>query len=594
MKKQGGKRFTRKKFFYRFFMRESPRSGAMYGLAWMSMTAGILPFVFFLALTCFSELQYGWKVIAVVLSSLLLAAPFYIYGFLLCSSGICRIYRTVTRCKVVSSIAGAIGACCLPLLGVVLVPVLICKKKFAGVLFATGGTVFYFLSYSRYSDIHFPVFPGTLCYLAALAFCKDKKRFSWKFTAPIAIAAVSCLLLLGGKSKLQHDVRNHREQLSQIIGHSIETEDLRHRDAQGFPLDKEPLKSLIACNPVNNQYQNFAYKNVDEYENSETARQKLLAYNETYPDFVKSLTDFLQLPVSHVAHEIPEGEMFYSVSTPENSAFRESARYLALNIVANPRNKQLITKCNGDLIKLRTWLLQHDFFFSYMNAIAIERIRLNAISAILNNSVFSKEEFAKLIGETVDWEKFLHHAYGAEATSFESGFDFHKMFALTGYYEKYFDPRVKYLPLFMDLHFLRDYRFALQSFIKACTVPPASSGLEKAELAEADDSEMKRNFYILSRMFLPSLGGPYIATARIEDFRRMALLAAGVMEYRKKNGVLPDTLSFLPEVPLSELDHQPLKYETTADGFRIFSNTAEGKTPDAGDTFFSCHVRLEK
>ena len=35
MKNKPLKHYKRKKFFYRFFMRKSPRSGAMFGLAWM-------------------------------------------------------------------------------------------------------------------------------------------------------------------------------------------------------------------------------------------------------------------------------------------------------------------------------------------------------------------------------------------------------------------------------------------------------------------------------------------------------------------------------------------------------------------------------
>ena len=41
------KHYKRKKFFYRFFMRKSPRSGAMFGLAWMNMVIALIPFFVF-------------------------------------------------------------------------------------------------------------------------------------------------------------------------------------------------------------------------------------------------------------------------------------------------------------------------------------------------------------------------------------------------------------------------------------------------------------------------------------------------------------------------------------------------------------------
>ena len=101
MKNKPLKHYNRKKFFYRFFMRKSPRSGAMFGLAWMTMGVGILPFVLFSILSLFGGFQDSWRIIAAIGTLLLLAASFYIYGFLLCAFGISRIYRSVTKYKAV-------------------------------------------------------------------------------------------------------------------------------------------------------------------------------------------------------------------------------------------------------------------------------------------------------------------------------------------------------------------------------------------------------------------------------------------------------------------------------------------------------------
>ena len=62
---------------------------------------------------------------------------------------------------------------------------------------------------------------------------------------------------------------------------------------------------------------------------------------------------------------------------------------------------------------------------------------------------------------------------------------------------------------------------------------------------------------------MPALGQGYVKSAQITDARRMALLAAEVMEYRKQHGKLPDDLTFLLKIPLSKLDHKPLMYEKT-------------------------------
>ena len=129
--------------------------------------------------------------------------------------------------------------------------------------------------------------------------------------------------------------------------------------------------------------------------------------------------------------------------------------------------------------------------------------------------------------------------------------------------------------------------------IKACAVPTNLSGVEKAELAEVDNAVIHRNSYMLSGMFMPVLGSTYAVIARVADIRKMALLAAEVMEYRKQHGKLPDDLSFLPEIPQSELNHQPLMYEKTEDGFRTFGNTDKGQKPDKKDLRHSYYVRLQ-
>ena len=587
MKNKTLKHYTRKKFFYRFFMRKSPRSGAMFGLAWMTMAIGVLPFVLFSILFCFGGLQHVWRIIAITLSLLLLAAPFYIYGFLLCAYGISRIYRSVTKYKIVGSLAGALGAWFLPLLGVILLPVLICKKKYIGIWFAIAGTVFYVLNYFQYFNMLSVVFLGTFCYLAALAFCKDKNRFSWKFMIPLCVAVASHLFFMGYLIKLQYDAQDYRNQLSQIIGRSVEIKDFWRRDAQGFPLDREPLKSLIA-----NHYEKSFFK--FEYKDTQTAQKKLLEYNKKYPAFVKAIHDFLQLPVSHVAHKMPEDGILYEVLLPELNVFRESARYLAMKIAADPNDKQLVKMCNDDLIKLRNWLSAGDFFLNHLVAIAIERIRLNALENVLRQENFSKQEFTKLIGDPIDWEKKLRYVYGGEAAGFKSGFDNLQFLTLTATCcDKMNLKAIKiYMPLFMDIHFHRDYRFALQSFIKAATVPSSLSGLEKAKLAEFDENEAKCNFYILSGMLLPALGQIYIRSAQITDARKMALIAAEVMEYRKQHGKLPENLSFLPQIPLAKLDHKPLMVEKTREGFRIFSHTDKGKKPDEKDWQYSYRVSL--
>ena len=117
--------------------------------------------------------------------------------------------------------------------------------------------------------------------------------------------------------------------------------------------------------------------------------------------------------------------------------------------------------------------------------------------------------------------------------------------------------------------------------------------MEKKKLAYRDYDLLETENFISSMIATPSLDMVLVRIDRIRDVRQMALLAAEVMEYCKQHGKLPENLSFLPKVPLSKLDHRPLMYEKTKDGFRIFSHTDKGKKPDEKDTRFSYRVRLD-
>ena len=105
---------------------------------------------------------------------------------------------------------------------------------------------------------------------------------------------------------------------------------------------------------------------------------------------------------------------------------------------------------------------------------------------------------------------------------------------------------------------------------------------------------MKRNFYILSAMLQPAGEAMFRHESQIHNARQMALIAVEIVEYFRQHGKLPADLSFLPEIPLSKLDHKPLMYEKTAEGFWIFSNTDKGKKPDEKDIQYSYWVRLPK
>ena len=592
MKNKSLKHYKRKKFFYSFFMRKSPRSGAMFGIAWLCMVAALMPAILFLLLAfgdVISDIDsFHINLLTVMFGVIIFALPLHIYGFMLCFSGLTRIFKSICKSKMFFCVFGAVATLFPPLLSFLLIIFMLCRKRFAGALFAFIGLAFFTLSFFRSVNINTTLFIGTVCSLAALACWKEKHKLSFKFLIPLLIAAIAHFSLYGYDFKLQKDVQNGRDQLSQIIGRSVEIKDFFSRKKAGFPIEREPLKTLIASKP-NTQTDEH------EFKNTAAAKIKLLAYQKKYPVFVKALEEFLQLPVSAVSHPVPENSMLSAVLMPELSTWREAARYLAMNITANPTDKQQVTQNNKNLITLRSWALQDSLFLPHLVAIAIEGIRLNALENVIVSGNFTKTEIEKLIGPPVDWLKYMKFALGDEGTTFETVVKYLSSSDITALGNEYkpVNSIKTYMPLFFRVLLMRDYRFSLRKYIDIWSVPVHLPGLKKAELVILDESEMQRNFYILSAMLQPSGEGMFRHESQIRNTRQMALLAVEVMEYRKQHGKLPGDFTFLPEIPLSKWDHKPLMYEKTSDGFRIYSYTKEGKIPDAKDIQYSYRVRLQ-
>ena len=279
---------------------------------------------------------------------------------------------------------------------------------------------------------------------------------------------------------------------------------------------------------------------------------------------------------------------------PEMNALRQAAYFLALKIIVEAENKTKVREYSRNLTDIRDRLLKNNYLICHLVAIAVESTRLDVLKAVLTGGAFSKEEFAGLVGGPVDWNRYLRYSYGDEAALFKNSMDHILSKAAAAGVDQNLIRMKKYFPPFLHVHFLRDYRFALRTYIKACSVPATLSALEKARIAAVDKKEIKRNHYLLSGMLLPALEAVYEKDAQIADQRQMALLGAEVMEYRRKTGKLPLDLSFLPQVPLAELDHRPIMYQITPDGFRLYTHTREGKIPAANDLRYTYKVRLRK
>ena len=588
MKNKPLKHYKRKKFFYRFFMRKSPRSGAMFGLALMNMNIALSPFlVLMMVRGAAIALDDSWVGTFVFIGPFVIFSIIAAFSLLYCCFGLCRIFHNTYKFKPLCYGLGVGSWMFPPALGILLLPVAIMNRCWRAVPFVLAGSLAYGFCLFVVPDLYSAVFAGTACYLAALALLKENRKFAWHFALPLAVAWAVLLFFLGYNFKLQNDVKCQSRTLSQLVGRSIAPEDFRKRDAEGFPPDREPLKTLIKCEA---EYDIVEYN--QQYD-VVSAKKKISEIERKYPEFIKAVDEFLQLPPHYVSHNT-SGDLF-GMHMPELHVFRSIANILLLKITAAPEDKQNVEQCNRNWKNLHQWSLKGPFYLSHLVAIRIEQNRLDALRPVIASGLYSKAEIMQFIGEEADLDKFCRFSCGDEATAFAdwpatlypmsvvvSLRDVSLRESFMGIFLK------RKMPLVQHVQFLRDYRFALSHYIKLCAENQLH--LDQNKWLARFEKICKHNLFNMSGMVVP-----YYTPARhisLANKRKMALLAAEVMEYRQQHGKLPEDLSFLPQIPLSKLDHKPLMYEKTREGFRIFSHTDKGEKPDEKDLQYSYLVRL--
>ncbi|MBQ6352885.1 MAG: hypothetical protein IJJ28_06440, partial [Lentisphaeria bacterium] len=346
------KHYRRKKFFYRWFLRRDPRGGAMFGLAWTMMVQALVPFGIFAALrmagTSFIvtalRMSESFLIFAVLLVTVFLTL--YLYGTLVCIFGLAGMLRRTVRPSWLRELMAFFGGWFPQLLGLVLLPTLIRKRRFAAIAFALLGTAL-----CAAILVRLPLawsWLGALSYLAALALAEARGKCDRRFLYPLAVAFAAVVFLMGYDVKLQLEVKEEQSALSQELGHSVSTAAFWERETQGFPVTKEPLKSLIAHTDDIHTPNGSAISR-------EAAKKMLDECRSKRPALGAALDRFLKLPVSHVAHEYPENGLLAGMRMPELSAFRRCAVYLCCVIVADPGNRTTAAAANRALIRLREW-----------------------------------------------------------------------------------------------------------------------------------------------------------------------------------------------------------------------------------------------
>ena len=602
MKNKALKHYKRKKFFYRFFMRKSPRSGAMFGLAWMIFFGAILP----ISPWIFAKITPDWasdstfNVIAWAVVALLfftICLLIYAYGFLTFAKNFYTILRNDLKKSRFWKIPSLIGAVCYPLAGILLLPIMIKKKRWAVLLVILLSFVFVFLGYmldtpmQKWWCFHFGVKFMLFCAIGAS--CK-KGEFQRKAVYPLFGFGLFGIILLASDFYFYTQIQSRQRELAKVTQCGIGAADWQKRNASGYSINKEPVKSFCKV---------YMKIDMEKYQTPEEAKKYLAELRKTQADKFIATEKLLELKPQRIAYNwVAPGDTVANLLLPDLECFLTAAHLRILEIRANGADKNVVARCNQDLLQLREWCLHNETLIGKLVAGVVDNRRLYALSYAMASGVYSKAEIIKLIGEAPDWSKQYSETFASENAIKEEAINFLKIASHKDIQHLKLRPSVKsvwkhyhkFAPLFERINIKRDYLFTLNYHltINSLLYRDDLSGLEKKKLAYLNKGFIETECFIASLSVMHELSQLFINLARKGNVRQMALLAAEVMEYRKQHGKLPEDLSFLPQIPLSKLDHKPLMYEKTREGFRIFSHTDKGEKPDAEDLQYSYRVSL--
>ena len=602
MKNKTLKHYNRKKFFYRFFMRKSPRSGAMFGLAWMICFGAILPLSWWI----FTKISMAWvydptfNFITWVVAAVLFFTGcllIYAYGFLTFAKNFYTILRNELKKSRFWKIPALISAVWHELAGILLLPIVIKKKRWAGLLFILLSFVFGFLGYmldtplQKWWCFHFGVAFMLFC---AIGVSGKKGEFQRKAVYPLFGFGLFIIVLLASDFYFLLQIDKSQSALAQVTQCGIGSADWQKRNDSGYSINKEPLKSF--CN-VDMKI------DMEKYQAPAEAKKYLAELRKTHADKFIAIDKLLKLKPQRVSYNwVEPGETPAALLLPDIPCFRTAANLRILEMRANAADKNVIAKCNQDLLQFRTWCLHNETLFGKLLAGFIDMRRLDALSYAMASGVYSKDEMVKLIGDAPDWRRQFSETFASEHAISEDFVNRLKTASTQEIRDWKDSNRLKSTclvyrnsaPLFVQMNLKRDYLYTLNHYLKIGKLLSRDdlSGIKKAKLAQKNEGYLWGECFIVSIMMNSNLHRVLLRIDQICDVRQMALLAAEVMEYRKQHGKLPEDLSFLPKVPLAKLDHKPLMYEKTKDGFRIFSHTDKGEKPDEKDLQYSYRVSL--
>ncbi|MDD3118950.1 MAG: hypothetical protein PHQ27_07220 [Victivallales bacterium] len=614
-KTMGGlKHYRRKKFVYKFFLRRSAVNGAWFGVTWCALlsllSAYLLLFTLPLVGTDFLSVP---RVIPICLGGT--ALLLYLYGVVVLGLAYRRMVR---RCPVAAWWRNPAGAVALvyPLGGLVLAPLMIRRKCWWGAVWSIASLGLLLSVLVWWHEISPDVswgmiWGGILALPVAIAGWREQKTVrQWRYLWPLAVMLLFWTGMFIYSLSLAHDLHRDRAAISHLVGHAVALEDFWARQRQGLSYDDEPLRTLIATKPhLDADWDSFSW--VPAQPTAFYRHQR--AVFRRYPKFMAAAEAFLTLPVQTVGH--PHTDIITEVLMPELSGWHHLAVYLSCDLIAHASDLAVVRQRNAELERVRDWYRSDLAFISQAAGMRMERMRLQALAYPLATGTVSPAEWQRLVGPEVDWRTGMVTAVGDEVTTFQSIYRHVIHFKPSGNEDVVYESgdfnvtcyslylnmvgiivgdRKDYPPLAVRINAQRNYRHVLNNFhqfLRLLTTKKLTS-LAVYQRAAALYRTLEDHLRLQHSVLFSSITRCCFLMAASDEFRRVALMAGEVEQYRRKHGGLPESLSFLPPTRPGSPPHLPVIYEhgdlevntpgnkvTTRYGFRLYLLDWDGRDP---------------
>ena len=295
------KHYTLKKFFYRFFMRKSPRSGAMFGLAWMICFGAILP------LSLWICTKFTVSRMAAVLP-LGICFLIYAYGFLTFAENFYTILRNELKKSRWWKLPAFMGALSWEFAGMFLLPVILQKRRWLALFPLLCSFVFVFAGFMLDTPLqkwycrHVGV---AISLLLALAVSGKDKKISWRFVYPLLLFVFFVMKLYWFDFLYNAQVFVQKIEL----GTAISAEDWKIRNSYGYPVNKEPLKSFCKVD---------LKIELEKHQTPAEAQKYLAELRRTHADKFVAIDRLLELKPQRISYDwVKPGETVAALLLPD-------------------------------------------------------------------------------------------------------------------------------------------------------------------------------------------------------------------------------------------------------------------------------------